>query len=174
MVTVDLGCGQDKRCDILFDLYPASTDVRKLNMGFEPIPLPDASVDRVFSTHSIEHVPFVVHYRAESSGAWAPYYPVLNLLREVCRILKRGGTFEILTLCGIGRPAHLDGPDERAWEDPTHQSVWTQGTINHFCGGRDSQRGDANDAAAGMRVPLQILENGLTADKLLRIVLVKP
>ena len=56
-------------------------------MSFNPIKLPDESVEIVYTSHTIEHI--------------ADIY-VDHLFREVHRILKKGGTFRI-TCPDIGK-----------------------------------------------------------------------
>lgn len=56
------------------------TPTFKTSWGAEPLPIADDSYDLVFASHVLEHV------------AW---YRVVSALREVCRILKPGGEFEV-------------------------------------------------------------------------------
>lgn len=60
----DLGGGGDVQLDLV-----------------KPIPFPDGSVDRIYSSHLLEHFSFP--------------HPMLDLLRECHRILKPGGEFSI-------------------------------------------------------------------------------
>lgn len=60
----DLGGGGDVQLDLV-----------------KPIPFPDSSVDRIYSSHLLEHFSFP--------------HPMLDLLRECHRILKPGGEFSI-------------------------------------------------------------------------------
>jgi len=47
----------------------------------QPIPFPDASIDKIYSSHILEHFSYPI--------------PMLNLLRECYRILKPGGIFSV-------------------------------------------------------------------------------
>jgi len=167
MPTLDLGCGGHKQGDIGIDIAPWPGVDYVVNLGFDPLPLPDCSVDKIISQHSIEHVPFVVY----DFHTGARKYPMVFLLRECHRVLKVGGAMDILTICGAGGAGPVD---PRAWQDPTHVSVWTRDTIRHFVGARGSQVGDANDAMAGLHVPFDLVVSELTSDHLLHIVLRRP
>ncbi len=167
MPTLDIGCGGNKLGDVGVDIAPWPGVDHVCNLGFEPLPFPDQTFDKVWSQHSIEHVPFVVYDFATG----ARKYPMVQLLRECHRVLKPGMTMDILTICGAG-----GGPsvDPRAWQDPTHVSVWTLNTIQHFTAARDSQVGNLNDVMAGLHVPFELVVSELTTDKLLHIVLRRP
>lgn len=51
--------------------------------GLERLPIEDCSYDLVFSSHAIEHI---------------PWYHAQDALREVCRIVRPGGAFEVWTV----------------------------------------------------------------------------
>lgn len=159
MPTLDLGCGSSKRGDIGIDISPAKGVDHILRLGFDRVPYPDNTFDHVWMIHAIEHIPFTI---------WSPeglrVYPMVTLLSEVYRVMKPGAVFEILT---------LEFPDPRCFEDPTHVSIWTRNTINHFVGTRDSAVGNTNDELAGLRVPFKLERSGLTNDGLLEILLRK-
>jgi SAM-dependent methyltransferase len=159
MPTLDLGCGAQKRGDIGIDCSPAPGVNHVLRLGFDRIPYVDNHFDHVWMIHAIEHVPFVVWGQDGSRT-----YPMVQLLREVHRVLKPGSAFEILT---------LEFPDPRCFEDPTHTSIWTRDTIRHFVGARDSSVGNQNDERAGLTVPFKLERSGLTTDGLLEIILRK-
>ena len=160
MPSLDLGCGGNKRGDIGIDAAPWPGVNHVLRMGFDRIPYADAYFDQATMIHAIEHVPFVVYDHDGNKS-----YPMVHLLREVFRVLKPSGTFQALT---------LEFPDPRCFEDPTHVSIWTRRTINHFVGKRDSDVGNSNDEMAGLRVPFELQKSDLTSDGLLEIVLRKP
>lgn len=159
MVSLDLGCGSTKRGDIGIDISQGEGVDHVLALGFDDLPFPDNTFDRVFMIHAIEHVPFMVW-----TVAGVRTYPMVQLLSEVYRVMKPGASFEILT---------LEFPDPRCFEDPTHCSIWTRNTINHFVGARDSAVGNTNDELAGLRVPFKLERSGLTTDGLLEIILRK-
>lgn len=60
----------------------------------KPIPFPDNSVDKIYSSHLLEHFSYP--------------YPMLDLLRECRRILKPGGVFSVAV------------PDARIFLDAYH------------------------------------------------------
>lgn len=168
MNVLDIGCGSNKQGTHGVDIAPWPGVDAVVRLGFEQLPFDDEFFGKVVSIHSIEHVPFVVYH--ERAGVWLRDYPMVQLLKECHRVLKPGGMMEILTICAAGP----HGVDPRAWEDPTHVSIWTLDTIKHFVGGRDSRVGDLNDAMAGLKVPFELVVSELNSDKLLHIVLRKP
>ena len=121
-IVVDLGCGFRKEGNIGIDLSAEGRDVDLIcRLGFEPIPLDDASVDKVFCRDFLEHLPKAVY--VESRGGLV--YPVIDLINEVWRILRPGGLFESLT------PVY---PHPEVHQDPTHLSVWSLASMKYFCG----------------------------------------
>jgi len=54
---IDLGCGGCKREGTIgIDSFPQPGVDYVLNLTSDPIPLPDRSVDKVYSSHFLEHV----------------------------------------------------------------------------------------------------------------------
>ena len=121
MPTVDLGCGFCKRGDIGIDISPLSSADILCNLGFDPIPLEDNSIDGVSACHFIEHLPQYVYYRED--GQWKMHTPIIFLFNEVYRILKMGGTFDI-------RVPKWDC--QEMYQDPTHKSVWVPNAFQYF------------------------------------------
>jgi len=93
-------------------------------LGYDRVPVEDASVAAVYASHVMEHIP---------AGQ-----PRINAFNEVWRILVPGGPFEIVVPCagytdhgniehvptrpmGTGAPIHAGW---QMWSDPTHVSVW--------------------------------------------------
>lgn len=86
---------------------------------------PAGSVDEVYASHCLEHIP---------KGQ-----PIINLMNEAWRVLRPGGTFTIVVpLIGF------TGPDGRGhlvagWQpyaDPTHvQGWWFPESLLYFCAG---------------------------------------
>lgn len=76
---------------------------------------PDASMDEVYASHFMEHIP---------KGQ-----PLIDVMNEAHRVLKPGGTFTmILPLVGYTDPA-TGAPMSnqigwQPWADPTHVSYW--------------------------------------------------
>lgn len=92
---LDLGCGLTPRKGFVgVDLY---TGPRKVDLFDFPWPWADDSVDDVWCSHFIEHMP---------RGSWVPF------VDELWRILKPGASATIL---------HPNLKSARAFQDPTHQ-----------------------------------------------------
>ena len=73
-----------------------------------PRPIPTGSVEKVYASHVLEHIP---------AGS-----PRINTFNEAWRILKPGGTFTFrVPLIGVGADP-VQG--WQAWADPTHVSYW--------------------------------------------------
>jgi SAM-dependent methyltransferase len=140
-VVVDLGCGFRKRGNLGIDTQTEGTDADLIcNLGFEPIPLDDETVDEVFCQDFLEHLPKGVY--SERQGKMI--YPIIDLINEVWRILKPGGVFTSFT------PCH---PNEEAHRDPTHLSVWTLKSMEYFCGGYPVAQN------YGVKARFELLEN---------------
>lgn len=179
MPSLDLGCGGNKRGDVGVDIAPWPGVNRVVNLGFEPLPFPDNEFDRAYCIHAIEHIPFVVNIPVFRDGTiirnqierWIRYYPMRFFLSEVFRVLRPSATFEVLTIA-VWNGRNID---PRAWQDPTHVSVWTVDTIKHFIKGtRESTTGDANDTMAGLQTDFQLIHSQINSDLLLDIQLRKP
>jgi len=81
-------------------------EVFDLNNGW---PIPDASVNEIYSSHTVEHLDDVVHF-----------------MKECNRVLKPGGTLII-------RVPH--GNSDVAMGDPTHKRPLYPETFGAFCDG---------------------------------------
>jgi len=87
--------------------------------------IPDDSIDKVYASHVLEHVP-----RGE---------PIIRVMNETWRVLKPGGRFTIILPIightgpeGQRRPYHGYEP----WADPTHVSFWwLPEAFEYFCEG---------------------------------------
>jgi SAM-dependent methyltransferase len=90
-------------------------------LGFEPIPLDDEIADSVYCRDFLEHIPKAYYSESEKRLR----YPIIELMNEVWRILKSGGSFTSLTPCY---------PNPEVHRDPTHLSVWTLESMQYFCG----------------------------------------
>jgi len=102
---LDLACGQAKREGFYgVDLYSEDADLKTDLLRF-PWPFYNDSVDEIFSSHFVEHIP---HWRP-----WFDDVDGLHLFMDECwRILKPGGTLQII---------HPYGQSSRALQDPTHE-----------------------------------------------------
>jgi hypothetical protein len=103
---LDLACGQSKR-EGYFGVDVIETDDadQVLDLLRFPWPFADDSVEEVFCSHFVEHVPH-----------WRPWFPDnrdgLDLfMDEIWRICKPDATVEIV---------HPYGMSKRALQDPTH------------------------------------------------------
>lgn len=130
-VVVDLGCGPRKRGHIGIDVYPWPGVDIVCNLGFEPIPLVDDSVDQFKAWDVLEHIPGDLYYK--EGGRWHAYYPRIQLLREIHRCLRPGGTFESYT------PVW---PHPSWAQDPTHTGPpWVREAWDYYCGGFGGRQG---------------------------------
>lgn len=121
-ITLDLGCGFRKAGNIGIDIHAKDNDADLVCLlGFEQLPLEDATVDTVICRDFLEHVPKAVYL--ETKGQF--HYPIIQLIDEVWRVLKPGGIFRSWT------PMY---PHPQVFQDPTHLSVWTIKSMDYFCG----------------------------------------
>ena len=154
-INVDLGCGFRKTGNLGIDVTSTGTNADLIcRLGFEPIPLDDEIADSVYCRDFLEHVPKA--YYAESEKKLR--YPVIELINEIWRILRPGGTFTSLTPCY---------PNPEVHRDPTHLSVWTLESMEYFCG-----RYPVADLY-GIKPKFELMENRLDGFYL-RAVLRKP
>lgn len=123
-VSVDLGCGGGPRNDFGaeeawgVDLVDVGNPmVRVADLCVEPIPFETSSVDYVLAYDFVEHVPRLLYVDGVRRN------PFVELMNEVWRVLKPGGTFLAKT------PAW---PHHEADVDPTHVQTITEGTMAYF------------------------------------------
>jgi SAM-dependent methyltransferase len=123
-VTVDLGCGPRKRGTVGIDRVPGPGVDYVCLLGFDAIPLPDGCAELVTAYDLLEHIPAVAPWR-DAEGRWHVDYPRIQLVGEVFRILRPGGSF-------ISSTPTL----APAWaQDPTHTAPpWVAETWDYFCG----------------------------------------
>lgn len=130
-VSVDLGCHGGKRGHIGVNREPGPGVDVICNLGFEPLPFQDDSVDYFIAYDFLEHVPGYVFYRED--GQWKRIYPRIELMREIYRCLKPGGRFESYTPCA---------PHPQWAQDPTHTSPpWVRESWPYYCGGYGGKNG---------------------------------
>ena len=130
---LDLGCGLAPRnpysrrqlCGV--DIRPLEstpgTEFRCANVVLDPIPYPDNSFGSVSAYDFIEHVPRLLT-TPDGRSTW---FPFINLMNEIWRVLAPGGKLYALT------PAF---PSPAAFVDPTHVNIITEQTHEYFCGNR--------------------------------------
>ena len=128
---LDLGCGVSPRnpygrrelCGV--DIRPLQStpqaEFRCANVVLDPIPYPDNSFGSVSAYDFIEHVPRLLT-TPDGGGTW---FPFINLMNEIWRVLAPGGKLYALT------PAF---PSPAAVVDPTHVNIITERTHEYFCG----------------------------------------
>ncbi len=89
-VKVDLGCGFRKNGNIGIDVTKEGTEADLVcNLGFEPLPLGDNTVDQFVCRDFLEHLPKAYY----SEAAKRLKYPIIDLMNEIWRTLRPGGTF---------------------------------------------------------------------------------
>ena len=122
-VKLDLGCGQNLKPGFEgVDLYSKEAK-HKFDLFRFPWPLKDSSVDELYSSHFIEHIPMVFVCKKHGfenlpcEGAQDLFFAFFD---EAYRVLKPGGKFELV--CPSCR-------SERAFWDPTHRRFLAQTTF---------------------------------------------
>jgi SAM-dependent methyltransferase len=125
LCSLDLGCGQNPRnpfrADLLFgvDLREnKASNVLAADLATSPIPFEDLSFHCVTAYDFIEHIPRLI-YSPNSR------FPFVELMNEVCRVLKEGGIFFSYT------PVF---PFDEAFRDPTHVNFITARTFPNYFG----------------------------------------
>lgn len=129
---LDLGCGTKPRnpyrqaelygLDIRAGLNePGVKEIRAANLCVEPIPFESNSFDSLSAYDFLEHIPRVaVDFTNQKT-----HFPVINLMNEVWRVLKKDGLFYAVA------PAF---PHALAFADPTHVNIMTAQTHRYFTG----------------------------------------
>ena len=135
MTLIELGGGTNPhpRATVVIDLHhpknapaqDATVTPWMAQVGGLTITLPDGQADEVYASHFMEHIP-----RGQ---------PLIDVMNEVHRVLKPGGTFTmILPLVGYTWHGGL-GRMVQGWQpyaDPTHVNYWwfPEGLL-YFCDG---------------------------------------
>lgn len=125
-VSLDLGCGNNPRnlfnasdlygVDIRNDL---NAKIKSANLAVDPIPWTSNYFDYCTAFDFLEHVPRVLACEQGSST----YFPFVDLMNEIWRVLKPGGLFFHQT------PAF---PCKQAFQDPTHVNILTEDTMPYY------------------------------------------
>lgn len=127
---IDLGCGSSPRnpfgaekiygIDIIKrdDLVEDNIFFEKSNLILESIPYENNTFDSVSAYDFFEHIPRVVVNNNET------FFPFINLMNEIYRVLKNNGELYAIT------PIF---PKESAFVDPTHVNFISKNTYKYFC-----------------------------------------
>jgi SAM-dependent methyltransferase len=128
---LDLGCGVSPRnpygrrqlCGVDIRELPSTpeAELRCANVVLDPIPYPDDHFGSLSAYDFIEHVPRLL----TTPDGGATWFPFVQLMNEVWRVLAAGGRLYALT------PAF---PSPAAFVDPTHVNIITDRTHEYFCG----------------------------------------
>lgn len=104
---IDLGCGARKKPGFIgIDYLPAPGVDHVLDLTKDKFPLPDGSVDHVFSSHFFEHITEINHF-----------------FKEIARVCCDGAKIEIWTPYAFTNEAFLPG----------HVAMLTEEPWLHFC-----------------------------------------
>lgn len=129
-MTLDLGCGDGKRGDVGIDLYDGPGVDRVLSLGFDGIPFPYSTIERVYAYDFLEHLPKMVYFETDIGAT--PHHPHIQLFNEVWRVLEPKGIFETFT------PTDPELQHGRVF----HVSEWNLETFRQFTAeGSDFKRG---------------------------------
>lgn len=116
MRILNVGCGKDTYGTDFIDLYPSRPEVIKCNVDEEKLPYPKNTFDKVYAKCILEHL--------TNPGF---------VLAEMVRVLKTGGTLEIITdnasylgyhLSIFGTKLHMGGYKGFGKEDK-HYALYT-------------------------------------------------
>lgn len=121
---VDLGCGPFPKnlfnaVDVLgIDLYEdLNKRIKKVRLGFDPLPFADESIDYLTAYDVLEHIPRYADMHAHGNN------PFIYLMNECYRVLKKDGVFLSST------PIY---PYVDAFQDPTHNNIITKDTFRLY------------------------------------------
>jgi SAM-dependent methyltransferase len=125
---LDLGCGTIPRnpynCDYVFGVdirEDIGLNIKKCNLSAENLPFDDCSFDAISAYDLLEHIPRVaIDFRDAKTT-----FPFINLMNEIHRVLRVGGSFYAST------PAF---PSHAVFVDPTHVNFITKETHRYFIG----------------------------------------
>lgn len=106
-IKVDLACGDSKKEGYIgVDIVETSSTDIIHDLTVYPWPFEDNSVDEIFCSHYVEHIPHDIYNKEDSRDG------LIQFIDEVYRILKPEGKIEIVA------PYYKN---ERAFGDPTHK-----------------------------------------------------
>lgn len=121
--SLDLGCGQNPKntcgADIMYGIDVRDNlekNIKCADLVVEPIPFEDNFFEFVTAHDFLEHIPRLVYLPQRR-------YPFVELMNEIYRVLKMGGTFLSFT------PAY---PHAEAFRDPTHVNIISEQTFSAY------------------------------------------
>ena len=127
-VHLDLGCGKNKREisnyeNIGIDIHKTDVTDHVVQLGFEPIPFDDNSVDLITAFDFLEHLPRVIWEKSLTHQfPYKTIHPFIDLMNEAYRVLKDDGEFIIE--CPFSESAF--------YRDPTHVNRLTEDWFHYF------------------------------------------
>lgn len=129
MVRLDIGAGRYSDYEYQIDIVKHPNITNVVDVAVEDLPFQDNFFDHVRVSQLLEHIPTVIYYKED--GKFRRLCPRIHLMREIHRVLKRGGTVEFST--------PVDFP---YWaQDPTHTDVPVPPDFfGYFCGGWESDQ----------------------------------
>jgi SAM-dependent methyltransferase len=128
---LDLGCGANPRnpfgAEFLYgvDIMKRVDESQQNNFTYvsanvvlDPIPFPDNTFDSISAYDFLEHVPRILYVEGKT------VFPFVDIMSEIHRVLKPGGTLYAIT------PVY---PKRSAFVDPTHVNFLTVDSYKYFC-----------------------------------------
>src|SRR5687767_461839 len=123
-MTLDIGAGPASAADVQMDLVKWNDKILVHDIVNIPWPFEDGTFHEVRAEQVLEHIPAVAYFPG-TDGKMTHVNPRVMIMKEVFRVLKRGGLFHI----------SVPGTEEAFEQDPTHIGPkWSEGMFNYFCG----------------------------------------
>jgi predicted SAM-dependent methyltransferase len=119
MVKIDLGCGLNKKGEDYIGVDYTKVDGVDIvhNLNEYPWPFEDNSVDEIFTSHYVEHIPHNIFNPNDKRDG------LIQFMDECYRILKVGGKLTIQVPFGSSI---------RAFQDPTHERFLFKESFYYF------------------------------------------